>query len=93
MLQLGIEAQRQWSPRAIVRATLPAHPHRREQSGPIRQAAWSRKRAPTFADAPASVRGKSWAHATSRMPSDDAAMVPVPHALMERLTETRCSVA
>ena len=52
---LGVETQRQWSPLAITRTTpvllglfslvtLLAHPHLTEQSGPIRQAAWYRKR-------------------------------------------------
>lgn len=101
---LGVETQRQWSPLAIARTTpvllglfslvtLLAHPHLRERSGPIRQAAWYHKHAPTFADALALVRREIWAHATLRMSSDDAEMVKVPRALVERLTETLCYVA
>ena len=101
---LGVETQRQWSSLAIARTTpvllglfslvtLLAHPHLREQSGPIRQAAWDRKRAPTFADALALVRREIWAHETFRMSSDDAEMVKVPRVLIERLTETLCYVA
>ncbi len=101
---LGVETQRQWSPLAITRTTpvllglfslvtLLAHPHLTEQSGPIRQAAWYRKRAPTFADALALVRQEIWVHETFRMSSDDAEMVKVPRALVERFTETLCYVA
>ncbi len=101
---LGVETQRQWSPLAIARTTpvllglfslvtLLAHPHLREESGPIRQAAWYRKRAPTFADALAVVRREIWAQGTFRTSSDDAEMVKVPRALLERFTETLCYVA
>jgi hypothetical protein len=40
--------------------TLLAHPHLIEQSGPIRQAAWYRKKMPTFADTLALVRREIW---------------------------------
>ena len=80
---LGVETQRQWTDNAIGRTTpallglfslvtLLAHPHLRERSDPIRQAAWYRKRAPTFADALAVVRREIWAQATFRMSGDDA---------------------
>ncbi len=101
---LGVETQRQWTERAIRRTTpvllglfslvtLLAHPHLREQSGPIRQAAWYHKRTPTFADALALVRRAIWAHEAFRMSGDDAEMVKVPRVLVERLTETLCYVA
>jgi len=101
---LGVETQRQWSPLAIARTTpmllglfslvtLLAHPHLREHPGVIRQAAWYRKRAPTFADAFALVRREIWAHATFCMSGADAEMVKVPRALIERFTETLCYVA
>jgi hypothetical protein len=101
---LGVETQRQWSPLAIARTTpmllglfslvtLFAHPHLREQSGPIRQAAWYHKRAPTFADALALVRRELWAHEAFRISDDDSEMVKVPRLLVERLTETLCYVA
>jgi len=61
--------------------------------GVTRQAAWYRKRAPTFADALALVRQELWAHASFCMSGDDTEMVKVPRALVERFTETLCSVA
>jgi hypothetical protein len=101
---LGVETQRQWTELAIRRTTpallglfslvtLLAHPCLTERPGPIRQAAWYRKRVPTFADALALVRREIWAHETFRMSSDDAEMVKVPRVLVERLTETLCYVA
>nr|MDQ2897765.1 hypothetical protein [Actinomycetota bacterium] len=73
--------------------TLLAHPQLREASGPIRQAAWYRKRAPTFADAFALVRREIWVHETFRLSSEEAEMVQVPRVLLERFTETLCYVA
>ncbi|MCA1667065.1 MAG: hypothetical protein LC793_06635 [Thermomicrobia bacterium] len=99
---LGVETQRQWTDTAIHRTTpallglfslvtLLAHPHLREQSSPIRQAAGYHKRMPTFADALAVVRREIWTHETFRISGDDSEMVKVPRALLERLTETLCS--
>jgi len=101
---LGVETQRQWSDQAIRRTTpvllglfslvtLLAHPQLMEESGPIRQAAWYRKCVPTFADALALVRREIWTQATFQMSNDDAEMVKVPRALVERFTETLCYVA
>jgi len=101
---LGVETQRQWTALAIGRTTpvllglfslvtLLAHPHLTQRSGPIRQAAWYRKRAPTFADALAHVRREIWVHETFRMSAEDAEMVKVPRVLLERFTETLCYVA
>jgi hypothetical protein len=101
---LGVETQRQWTDKAIGRTTpallglfslvtVLAHPHLSEQSGPIRQAAWYRKRAPTFADALAVVRRELWAHEAFRVSGDDADTIKVPRALLEHLTETLCYVA
>ncbi len=101
---LGVETQRQWTALAIRRTTpallglfslvtLLAHPQLMAHPGPLRQAAWYRKRAPTFADALALVRQEIWAQASFCMSSEDAEMVKVPRALLERLTETLCYVA
>ncbi len=101
---LGVETQRQWTDTAIRRTTpallglfslvtLRADPHLTLSPGQIRQAAWYRKRAPTFADALAVVRQEIWAHETFCMSGDDTEMVKVPRALIERLTETLCYVA
>ncbi len=100
----GVETQRQWTDKAIRRTTpallglfslvtLLAHPHLTQTPCPLRQAAWYRKRAPTFADALALVRRQIWAHETFCMSGDDAEMVKVPRVLIERFTETLCYVA
>ena len=101
---LGVETQRQWTDKATRRTTpvllglfslvtLLAHPHLIEQVGPIRQAAWYHKRAPTFADALARVRREIWGQESFRISDADTEMVKVPRALVERLTETLCYVA
>ncbi len=101
---LGIETQRQWTDTAIRRTTpallglfslvtLLAHPHLTAHPSPLRQAAWYRKRTPTFADALALVRQEIWAHETFCLSGEDAEMVKVPRVLIERLTETLCYVA
>jgi hypothetical protein len=101
---LGVETQRQWTDKAIRRTTpvllglfslvaLLAHPHLTAQANPIRQAAWYRKRTPTFADALAAVRREIWRQETFRMSGEEGGMVKVPRLLLERLTETLCYVA
>jgi len=70
---LGVETQRQWSDKAILRTTpallglfslvtLLAHRHVRRGRLPIRQAAWYVKLRPTFSDALAVVRQHLWLH-------------------------------
>jgi hypothetical protein len=101
---LGVETQRQWTELAIRRTTpvllglfslvtLLAHPHLNEESGPIRQAAWYRKRAPTFVDALALVRRQIWRHEGFCTSDAGADTIKVPRALLEHLTETLCYVA
>ncbi len=101
---LGVETQRQWSPLAIARTTpvllglfslvsLFAHPHLSAQSDLIRQAAWYRKRAPTFADALALVRREIWRHEGFCISGAEADTIKVPRAFLEHLTETLCYVA
>lgn len=101
---LGVETQRQWTELAIRRTTpvllglfslvtLLAHPHLIEQSGPIRQAAWYRKRAPTFADVLALVRREIWGYMGFCISSAAADTIKVPRAFLEHLTETLCYVA
>ncbi len=101
---LGVETQRQWSEAAIRRTTpvllglfslvtLLAH---RQMPGPatvVRQAAWYRKRHPTFADALALVRRELWRHRAFSTSPDAGDMVQVPRAIVESLTETLCYVA
>ena len=70
---LGVETQRQWSEKAILRTTpallglfslvtLLAHPHMEKATLPqaTRQAAWYKKAQPTFSDAMALVRRHLW---------------------------------
>jgi hypothetical protein len=68
---LGIETQRQWSDLAILRTTpallalfslitLFAHHILHGQPLPVRQAAWYRKKRPTFTDTLALVRQQLW---------------------------------
>jgi hypothetical protein len=68
---LGVETQRQWADRAILRTTpallglfslttLLAHQHVRRGRLPLRQAAWYCKSRPTFSDALAVVRQHFW---------------------------------
>jgi hypothetical protein len=102
---LGFETQRQWSDTAI-RRTTPAllglfslvtlfadHQMRRAAGALRRQAAWYRKRHPTFADALALVRKELWAGATFYGSPAHGDTVKVPRAYVERLTEAVCYAA
>ena len=101
---LGLETQRQWTDKAIVRTTpallalfslvtlwagaLFAQTHR-----PPRQASWYSKQNLTFSDALAAVRHRLWwpeGFAISR-PGND--LVKVPRAILDRLTDTLCYAA
>ena len=101
---LGLETQRQWSETAIPRTTpvllglfslvtLLAHQQMPHPGRLLRQAAWYRKRHPTFADALALVRRELWQHQAFSMSPDHGEMVQVPRAIVERWTETLSYVA
>jgi DDE superfamily endonuclease len=103
---LGFETQRQWSDMAIRRTTpallglfsviaLFAHQRMGQASGAFRrQAAWYRKRHPTFADALALVRKELWAQEQTFCGSPaQTDTVKVPRIFMERLTEAVCYAA
>ena len=101
---LGLETQRQWSETAIRRTTpvllglfalvtLLAHRHMPGPGAVVRQAAWYRKRHPTFADALALVRRELWQHQAFSLSPDHGEMVQVPRAIVERWTETLSYVA
>jgi hypothetical protein len=95
---LGVETQRQWSDRAILRpppalfalfcrVTLIAH-HLGQRACLTRQAVWYDKSLPTFVDALAAVRRELWP-ITLFAPSPDAPdMVHIPRVVFERLTDT-----
>jgi DDE superfamily endonuclease len=103
---LGFETQRQWSDLAIQRTTpalfglfslvaLFAHQRIRQAAGVFgRQAAWYRKRHPTFSDALALVRKKLWAQEQTFYGSPwEADTIKVPRVFMERLTDALCYAA
>jgi hypothetical protein len=102
---LGFETQRQCSEMAIGRTTpallglfsvvtLFADRQMREAVGAFRrQAAWYRKRHPTFADALAVVRKELWAGATFYGSPAQSDTIKVPRAFVERLTEAVCYAA
>ncbi len=105
--RLGFETQRQWSDLAIRRSapallslfsvvTLFAHrlmPIRSTEV--VRRAAWYDKSHPTFTDALALVRKELWAReeTTFYESSQEADMVKVPRAFVERLTDAVCYAA
>jgi hypothetical protein len=102
---LGFETQRQWSNVAIRRTTpallglfslvtLLAHRQMRQAAGTFRQAAWYRKRDPTFSDALALVRKELWAQEQTFCGSCSATdTIKVPRAFVERLTDAVCYAA
>jgi hypothetical protein len=65
-----------------------------QAAGAFGQAAWYRKRHPTFADALAMVRKELWAQERSFCGSPPAIdTIKVPKAFVERLTEAVCYAA
>ncbi len=93
---LGVETQRQWSERAIGRTTpallglfslvtLLAHPQLTASSPPVRTAAWSDKRLPTFGDALALVRHRLWARVPIPFSPADPDLVQIPRPLLDHL--------
>jgi hypothetical protein len=93
---LGVETQRQWVERAILRTTpallglfslvtLQAHAALSHSSLAIRQSAWYAKPSPTFADALAVVRRHLWVHATFCGLPNAGDLVKMPRALVDHL--------
>ncbi len=98
---LGVETQRQWSDRAILRTTpallglfslvtLLAHHHARRRKLPIRQTAWYRKAQPTFSDALALVRRQIWQHECFRMAEAHSDSPKLSARLQNRLLSAVC---
>jgi hypothetical protein len=96
---LGIETQRQWSEKAIVRTTpallglfslitVFAHEMLQGKELVARRAAWYHKPLPTFSDTLALVRRQLWPVNISWMSSAKADVVIIPKALFDRLTDT-----
>ena len=101
---LGVESQRPWSDRAILRTTpalfglfslvtLDAHPRREPTGARGRQAAWYHKPFPTFADALALVRRELWGQVAFCMSDRGTDLVKVPRALLERFADALCYAA
>jgi hypothetical protein len=101
---LGIETQRQWNEQAIRRTTpvllglfslvtLWAHQLQQQGKLSVRQAAWYRKKRPTFSDALAAVRRELWECAlfTTCTPKSD--IQKLQQALLERFADTLCYAA
>jgi len=95
---LGVETQRQWSHRAILRTTpallglfwlvtLLAHQHARRRRLPIRQAAWYVKSTATFSDALALVRRSLWGHLISLPSPSRRESGKVSPAVLERFVD------
>jgi hypothetical protein len=96
---LGVETQRQWSEKAIVRTTpallglfslitLLAHQILQGQALAVRQAAWYQKALPTFSDTLALVRQQLWPVGISWMSPTKNDVVIIPKVLFDRLTDT-----
>ena len=96
---LGIETQRHWSDRAILRTTpvllglfalvtLCAHHLLHEQTLPPRSAAWYPKPVATFSDTLALVRQQLWPAHISWISPAEPDMITIPKSLFDRLTDT-----
>ena len=98
---LGVDTQRQWSDRAILRTTpallalfslvtLIAHQHAKRRKLPIRQAAWYHKTQPTFSDALALVRRQIWQHECFPLVASPADHSKMPATVQNRLLSALC---
>lgn len=101
---LGVETQRQWSDKAILRTTpallalfsiVTAVADHLQNQHPfvLPQAAWYQKNLPTFADALALVRQSLWQLRTFQMSMDDPNMVKVPKDLFDTWSDLLCYAA
>jgi hypothetical protein len=101
---LGVETQRQWSERAIARATpallalfslvtLLAHQPMSAGGLPTQQAAWYTKAAPTFSDALALVRQRLWTQTRFPTLPCTADSEKVSRAVFDQLASLLCYAA
>jgi len=92
----GVETQRQWSDKAILRSTpallglfsiITLFAHELSKSGKlkIRTAVWYPKAIPTFSDAIAAVRREIWAHQISFMSRPRRDRVEIPQHIWHRM--------
>jgi hypothetical protein len=98
---LGVETQRQWSDKAIVRTTpallglfslitLFANCSAHRGKLPIRQSAWYRKESAAFSDALAVVRHQVWRELDFWRSSPGTDRSKLPRRVVERLTHALC---
>lgn len=96
---LGLETQRQWSDKAILRTTpcllglfslvtLMANALHARGGLQVARSAWYDKPLPTFSDALASVRMVLWRHVDFSMSEQRTETLKIPKPLFERLTST-----
>ncbi len=101
---LGVETQRQWSDKAILRTTPAlfalfsiitalADQLHKQQSFSLPKTAWYHKTIPTFADALALVRQRLWQMKTFQMSTDEHDMVKVPKDLWNNWSDLLCYAA
>lgn len=101
---LGVETQRQWSDKAILRTTPAlfalfsivtalADQLQKQQVFTRPQTAWYKKKLPTFADALALVRQRLWELKTFQMSVDEPEMVKVPRDLFNTWSDLLCYAA
>ena len=101
---LGMETQRQWNDRAIARTTpallslysiitLTTQLLIERGATCVRSTAWYRKTRLTFSDVIALVRRELWTHIHFSTSQQEADMVQIPRALLERFTEALCYAA
>jgi hypothetical protein len=103
---LGVETQRQWNDKAIIRttplllglfslATLQAHKLSTGKQLPLRQTAWYRKEKATFSDALACVRRRIWSHKHhlfyTSPPKDD--IQKLQYQLIQQMADILCYAA
>jgi len=92
----GVETQRQWSDKAILRSTpallglfsivtLFAHELSKSRKLKIRTAAWYPKAIPTFSDAIAAVRREIWAHQITFMSRPRRDRIEIPQHIWQRM--------
>lgn len=98
---LGVETQRQWSDKAILRTTpallglfsvvtLFANCAARRGRLPIRPSAWYTKQSATFSDALALVRQRLWCELGFSLSSSGTDSSKLPKTILERLTHALC---
>ena len=93
---LGVETQRQWSDKAILRTTpallalfsivtLWAHDLSKSRKLKPKTAAWYPKAVPTFSDAIAAVRREIWRHQISFMSRPRRDSIEIPRRIWQRM--------